>query len=241
MLGRHRLLRPISCHILWAVRDGIGGLMALSPQDILKKEFSVTLRRGYEKDEVDEFLLEVAKQLEAAQRSSQAATDPFAALGDQVGDVLRAANETAAKLRSQTEAEAATIRKRAADKALEIRREAQREAEEALAKARSEADTAVGQARADAARMREEAERVASELRADAERERQRIIGDAVQLHERLIAHEQDLRDRVSRIDEAMATIKDALAAPVEKIASASDDSEPAPAPPQDELHQASA
>ncbi|HWC13971.1 MAG TPA: DivIVA domain-containing protein [Actinomycetota bacterium] len=182
--------------------------MPITPEEVRNKEFAATLRRGYEKDQVDEFLALLADDYQKALDRAATASDPFAAMGQQVADVMRTADAAAGELRRRAEEEAANYRKRAADKALGIRKQAQEEAEQILATARAEADKIRSGAIAVADKTKGEAELLARDLLRSAEGEKSRIIGDAVALNERLTAYEQDLRDRVARATEAFDRIR---------------------------------
>jgi DivIVA domain-containing protein len=143
--------------------------MALSPEEIEGREFGLS-RRGYDRDEVDDFLLEVAdtvRQAEAAPtapageggpagddathplRSRIGAgrdTDEYALLGEEVAAVLRTADEGAARRKADAEAEATRIRE---------------------------------EAEAEANRMQDEADGYAHRLRTETETETERIRAEA--------------------------------------------------------------
>ena len=182
--------------------------MPITPEEVRNKEFSVTLRRGYEKDQVDEFLALLAEDYQNALSGSASSGDPFAEMGQRVAEILRTAETAAADVRKQADEEGVTFRKRAADKALAIRRQGQEEAEKMVASARAEADTILSEARSLAARLKEEAEQTAQRVRQAAAEERDRLLGDAAGLNERLVAYEKDLRERVRLADEALDMIK---------------------------------
>ena len=81
--------------------------MQLSPEEITSKQFQVALR-GYDKDEVDSFL----KDLAQAVREDQEASDEvvtFAQLGTHIAGIAEAAVEAAARVRADAEAWASTI------------------------------------------------------------------------------------------------------------------------------------
>ncbi len=183
--------------------------MPITPEEVRNKDFSATLRRGYEKEQVDEFLALLADDYQKALDRAAAASDPFAAMGQQVADVMRTADAAAGELRRRAEEDAASYRKRAADKALGIRKQAQEEAEQIVATARAEADKIRSDAVAVADKTKVDAELLARDLLRSADEEKSRIIGDAVELNERLTAYEQDLRDRVARATEAFDRIRD--------------------------------
>lgn len=182
--------------------------MPITPEEVRNKEFSVTLRRGYEKEQVDDFMTLLADDYQSALNRSTSTGDPYAAMGEKVAEILRSAEAAAADVRARADQEAATFRRRAADKALAIRKQGQDEAQQMVASARAEADTILSEARASAARTKEEAEQNAQRVRQAAAEARDRLLGDAAELNERLVNYEKDLRERVRLADEALEVIK---------------------------------
>jgi cell division initiation protein len=177
--------------------------MPLSPEDIQNKGFSVTLRRGYEKEEVDGFLAEIAeayREMVRAVSQAQEAADPYRNVGDEVTEILRAAKRSAEGTKTKAEQEATSVCKLADDKAREIREKAHKEAEAGLREARREADS-----------LRLQAERHAVDLRRDTERKRKEILDEAVAHHQRLVDYERGLARRVEAIEKILSAVRTEL------------------------------
>jgi len=170
----------------------------MEPEDIEGRDFFVGLR-GYDRDEVNTFLTEVASQYRAALaelemlRTRPPTTDPFEHLGANVTAILRSANETASGITASANEEADSIRASAEAAAEHIRREADEyagrvrdevaneteTARHALEDARAEAGRVVDDAREQAATIRAEAEQRAGDLVAEAEARATRMISEA--------------------------------------------------------------
>ncbi|HYP22886.1 MAG TPA: DivIVA domain-containing protein, partial [Actinomycetota bacterium] len=152
--------------------------MTITPDDLISKTFNMTLRRGYDKEEVDAFLIELAEDYRTAlQRAGSgggaaapSGADPFSAMGEEVTAVLRTAKESAEALRRKTEEEAEGIRRRAADKAIEVRKQAQDQATSMVDSAKKKAEQLTQDADRYAQETRSKADREASEARNQAER-----------------------------------------------------------------------
>jgi DivIVA domain-containing protein len=151
----------------------------VQPEDIEGREFFVGLR-GYDKDEVNAFLTEVAAELRSLQdeldevragggsgRGPAEARDDFEDLGANVAAILRTAKESASAMVTDAEGQAAQIRADA-----EAYAEARRQAADEYAESkRHEGD----EAHAQATQRANEAQEHANRLVHDAE-ERARII-----------------------------------------------------------------
>ena len=119
--------------------------MAILPEDVETKEFVVALR-GYDKDEVHDFLKAVAEELRSlrAGGSQGADDDHLKDLGEQVARVLATAHDAARRLQEHAESKAAELIHAAEVEAASIRTEANREAN----KLRKKASKVWGQVRA---------------------------------------------------------------------------------------------
>jgi cell division initiation protein len=107
----------------------------LEPDDLERKEFLVSLR-GYDREEVDEYLREVAEELRRRAASGpQAAavqvradpTDAYRQVGQETSKILIAAEETANEIRERAKAEAAQLVSDARAEADQVVRKAQAE------------------------------------------------------------------------------------------------------------------
>lgn len=154
--------------------------MTFSPDDITSRQFLIALR-GYDRDEVDSFLRELAADyqnlLEAGPRAGDggvdgaAAADPFEQLGSQVAAVIRSANESAEEHRAAAEREATEIRAAAERQAAEIRSAAEREAAGLRAAATEDANKTLEAAQGEFG--------AATEMRAAAEAESAAVLAAA--------------------------------------------------------------
>jgi DivIVA domain-containing protein len=183
-----------------------------SPDQIRRREF-VTTRRGYDPDQVREYLLQIAGQVEkleamarearleadAAQRS-QAETpkaDPYEQLGQRVAELIRSAEQEAER----------------------IRREARDEAEQITREARTDADRVRLDAQAKAEEAREEAERALREARDRADRtlaglttRRDALVGQLAAMQERLLGVARELEVAIDRDESSPVVIEEAPA-----------------------------
>jgi DivIVA domain-containing protein len=149
----------------------------LTPEEIRAQKFPVALR-GYEKEDVDAFLERVAEDYESAMTAFASAGDPYAAVGREVGDVLRSAKHSAQVLRDEAAAESGTLRREAAEEAVEVRRRAAEEAAATLEGAREkamalgrEAERLVKSAKDQAREARKQATEETDEMRRQASEE----------------------------------------------------------------------
>lgn len=194
----------------------------LRPDDIRSKTFPIVMR-GYDKEQVDAFIEELAAEYKELQRTRPATPpDPVESLGAEVTEVLRSARDAAESLQKRSQAEAEQIRKRAADKALEVRRKSQEEAErlvssataeskKKLADAEERASRAIKAAEDQASKIREETARDVSRIRDKARKEASDLLDDATTKHQRLVKHEEELRNKVGSAQEALQALKRAL------------------------------
>lgn len=166
--------------------------MPLTPEEIREQKFSINLR-GYEKEQVDAFLQQVAGDYEAAISAIASASDPYGALGKEVGSVLRSAQESAEKIRRDAEIEIRSQREAVTE-----------EATEALRQANEAATATLEEARDKAFHMTQDAERRAREAEEVAQTARQLAQDDAV-----------DIRRQAA--EEAAATL-DAAASKAEQL-----------------------
>jgi DivIVA domain-containing protein len=170
----------------------------LTPEHIRRREF-VTARRGYDAEQVRDYLEQVAIQVEemeamlqrarmeaeSAQRArSVPRSDPYERLAQRVVGVLRSADSEAEKVRRQATAEAEAILREARAEADRIRIEAQAGAEAA----RTEADRALRVAR-------ERADRTVSGLST----RRDELVGQLAQMQERLVGVAKELEEAIDR------------------------------------------
>lgn len=170
-----------------------------SPEQIRRREF-VTTRRGYDQDQVRDYLDLVASQVErmqdllrearreaeaaAAARSHAESADPYEQLASRLSGLIRAAE----------------------DEAERIRREAKDEAERVLREARTDADRIRLDAQSKAEEARESAERALREAREAADRtiagldlRRNALMEQITSMQERLLTAARELGSAIER------------------------------------------
>ncbi len=179
----------------------------LTPEEIEGRAFRAE-PDGYDRREVDAFLADLAASVRADRArlaASSAEGDPFAVLGQEVADILRATEQAAARKRAELETELGA-RRAEVDIALEeSRQRAEREHEQAkrlLVRAQQRADTIVAEAEEQArARIR----------RADVEA-RQRtdvVVERARRREERLVEAERAAAERIRALRAQLAAVLD--------------------------------
>jgi DivIVA domain-containing protein len=153
-----------------------------SPEQIRRREF-VTARRGYDPEQVRDFLERIADQVQkmqamiretrmeadaAARAGAELRTDPYERLAARWVDTLRAADEQAAAIRLEADGDARRATEEARAEADRIRTDAQAWAEEtraaaerALREARDEAERTI----ADLSSRRDQLTRQLAEMR----------------------------------------------------------------------------
>lgn len=230
-LGQTR--RTERAHIHALRQKTTGRERPVQPEEIEGREFFVGLR-GYDKDEVNAFLAEVAAELRSLQdeldevRAGGApaapaeARDDFEDLGANVAAILRTAKESASAMVSDAEGQAAQIRadaeayaearRHAADEYAEGKR---REGDEAYAEASQRAHDAQEHAN----RLVQEAEERARIIVADGEaRARQRVdalVADATQRLAETSRRSEELRSRLAETADELQLAVMALGEPI--------------------------
>ncbi len=165
----------------------------ISAEQIRRREF-VTIRRGYDPDQVRAYLEQLADQIELmrvllrdAQAEAQTALrrttaqprhDPYQQLGERVASVIREADQVAETIKTEAHRDAELVTRDARAEADRIRTDAQSKAEDA----RSQAETAVRAAR-------EEADRTIAGLST----RRDALVDQLASMQERLIGVARDL------------------------------------------------
>ncbi len=164
----------------------------ISADQIRRREF-VTIRRGYDPDQVRAYLEQLADQMEvmrsmmrearleaetAVRAAAEPRLDPYEQLAARVSNVIREADGAAEKIRTQALSDAEQVTNQARAEADRISTDAQARAEEA----RERADTAVRLAR-------EEADRTIGGLAT----RRDALVGQLASMQERLLGVAQDL------------------------------------------------
>jgi DivIVA domain-containing protein len=164
----------------------------ISAEQIRRREF-VTIRRGYDPDQVRGYLEQLADQIElmrvllrdaqaeaqsALRTTAQPRRDPYQQLGERVASVIREADQVAETIKTEAHRDAELVTRDARAEADRIRTDAQAKAEDA----RSQAETAVRAAR-------EEADRTIAGLST----RRDALVDQLASMQERLIGVARDL------------------------------------------------
>lgn len=200
----------------------------ISAEQIRRREF-VTIRRGYDPDQVRVYLEQLADQVElmrvllrdaqaeaetAARTTKVPRQDPYELLGERVASVIREADHVAETIRGEAHRDAEQVTREARADADRIRTDAQAKAEEA----RARADAAVRTAR-------EQADRTIAGLAT----RRDALVDQLASMQERLIGVARDLESamdvKVTLPD--IASIRDLLDEPAGPTASNGDGPEP--------------
>jgi DivIVA domain-containing protein len=186
----------------------------VTPEQIRRREF-VTTRRGYDVEQVRDYLDQLSKQVEQMEAMLRAAKlqagateraqagpkqDPYQQLSDRFAEVLRTTD-------------------READR---IRREAKEEADRILREARADADRIRLDAQSRAEQAREEAERALREARSQADRtiaglatRRDALVEQLAAMQERLLGVAHELEAAIERPEddaELLASLEAAAA-----------------------------
>jgi DivIVA domain-containing protein len=201
----------------------------MEPEDIEGREFFVGLR-GYDRDEVNQFLAELAAEhralLDELQGNAPVARDPFEDLGANVTAILRTANESATTITAEAEATATELREQAEQYAERVRQKADEDAlrilydaEDELGRRRTELDAeaerlqnAASETDAESERILEEARHHAREILERAHEEAGRLLNEA---DGRAATIEADAEERGRerarvRVEEAVFRLADA-------------------------------
>jgi DivIVA domain-containing protein len=180
-------------------------------QDSIERIRSATFpdaRRGYEKREVDRFLLSLAEWLEtggADQGRSDAVRRELERVGEETSKVLTEAHDVAERLRLQAEREVEGLTEGAQVHADRTRAEA----DKILAEAESVAETA-------AQKLRTDADAYATQTRTDADREAEETLSKARAAAKRVVeeanTRKQDIEwviaDLEARRDEVLGSLE---------------------------------
>ena len=192
----------------------------ISAEQIRRREF-VTIRRGYDPDQVRAYLVQLADQIElmrvllrdaqaeaqtARRTTEQPRQDPYQQLGERVASVIREADHAAEAITGEAHRDAERVTREARADADRIRTDAQAKAEEA----RSRAETAVRTAR-------QEADRTIAGLST----RRDALVDQIASMQERLIGVARDLESAmdVQFTIPDIPAIKDLLDEPAEGTA----------------------
>jgi cell division initiation protein len=153
---------------------------ALTPEEIKGADFSVALR-GYDRQEVEAFLEDVAAEVSLLKESSERAHQ---AVGEELGQLLQQAKDVADKVLSDAQSEAAALLQGAANEAAGLREEAEAYAKQVRVEADGEAASTRAEADQDAEQRISAADNKVRELNAGEAETRERIRALRVELEE---------------------------------------------------------
>jgi DivIVA domain-containing protein len=159
---------------------------ALTPDELANVTFPTTLR-GYDRDEVDAFMHKMRETMKEAER--QRAERLYAHMGEEIGDLLQHAKDSADHMKQEAESDAAKLRADAEASAGRTRDEAS-----------ADAHTMRADAEADAKKMREEAKADAADIRAAAADDAERRTKEADNRVRALEAEESEARSRIKAL-----------------------------------------
>lgn len=178
-----------------------------SPDTVRNKEFA-KIRRGYDPDQVHEYLNQVAGWIDQLERelrqartelstmSRRRATperDPYERLGARVAEIVRAAEQFAEQTRREATEEVTRQVAEARENAERQVTEAREGAEKALTEARGEAERMRREAKSEAQRLRVAADQAISRARGEAET----LLANLVQRRDALLGELSSYRERL--------------------------------------------
>jgi DivIVA domain-containing protein len=222
--------------------------MDLTPSQVASASFR-TVRKGFDPDEVAEFLQQAAKALEDSQQQATAMEARARAAVARLQEVTAAAEQPAAKAADSSAPDSADVVRVSADEAETISRTlvlAQRTADATVADARAEADRLLNESRSESeatldstremsaqlledarleARKVSEAERVAAENEVQSlVARREFLVGDVDQLEQFLIEQRERLRTAARQLEAMCERVPAGLGHVHPPALSASDD-----------------
>ena len=181
--------------------------------EIPHKEFTVVLR-GYDRDEVDQFLEQIEEAVqELVDRVGRRPAPGRVAewLGREVEAVLAAAEAAAIKVRTDADEAAETIRRHAEGDVVKAREEAESASADA-ARVRDAAEEEAGEirlkAQEEAERILREARLVAQRIENAAEGRREQILEDAEQRKRDLEEREREIHARIAALEETFGALR---------------------------------
>jgi cell division septum initiation protein DivIVA len=177
-----------------------------------------TVRRGYDPDQVLEYVTRLTDHLDALktevrrlqaelsqrdvtlEEQAPTAQDEYEGVGARVADLMRTFDQDVEKLRQDAEAEASRIVAEAKSEADRIQKEAERSHGEAAARAEqveTKARTEADKIRVDAQSKAEDVRLQAAETLREAKRESDKVLSSLASRHEALMEELRVIRDRM--------------------------------------------
>ena len=193
----------------------------ISAEQVRRREF-VTIRRGYDPDQVRGYLEQLADQIElmrvllrdaqaeaqsALRTTAQPRRDPYQQLGERVASVIREADQVAETIKTEAHRDAELVTRDARAEADRVRTDAQAKADRVRTDAQAKAEDARSQAETALRAAREEADRTIAGLST----RRDALVDQLAAMQERLIGVARDLESAMD-VEVAipdLASIKD--------------------------------
>jgi len=175
----------------------------ISAEQVRRREF-VTIRRGYDPDQVRGYLEQLADQIElmrvllrdaqaeaqsALRTTAQPRRDPYQQLGERVASVIREADQVAETIKTEAHRDAELVTRDARAEADRVRTDAQAKADRVRTDAQAKAEDARSQAETALRAAREEADRTIAGLST----RRDALVDQLASMQERLIGVARDL------------------------------------------------
>jgi DivIVA domain-containing protein len=185
------------------------------PRQIRGRRFA-RVRKGYDPDQVRDFLDEVATWLEqlesellSAQEEAESiarrpAPDPYAQLGSHVAELMRGAQEHATRVRREADEESSKQLAGAKQRSEEIRSEAQTQAKRIRMEAQDDAERLRREADEEGAQLRAEANAALERARAETEATLAGLAGERQRLLSEIRGARHRLASALTRLDEVL-------------------------------------
>ena len=173
--------------------------MPLTPDEVSKKKFSVVRGRGYNRSEVEQYLALVAEDYNAAiQKIAVAANVGMTTeedIASEIGELLRAASESAKRIKDK----------------------ARTEADGTMAKAETDARARIEEAEKKCDDLFQRSDAEAKKTLESSERQKSKLVTLAQERYGELLEHEKDLRLRIDGLQKLVAEMQAQLE-PLEQI-----------------------
>jgi DivIVA domain-containing protein len=173
--------------------------MPLTPDEVSKKKFSVVRGRGYNRSEVEQYLALVAEDYSAAiQKIAVAANVGMTTEDDiasEIGELLRAASETARRIKDK----------------------ARTEADGMMAKAEADARAQIEEAEKKRDDLFQRSDAQAKKTLESSERQKSKFVALVQERYGELLEHEKELRLRIDGLEKLVAEMRAQLE-PLEQI-----------------------
>lgn len=173
--------------------------MPLTPDEVSKKKFSVVRGRGYNRSEVEQYLALVAEDYSTAIQkiavAAGAGTTTEDDIASEIGELLRAASETARRIKDKARAEADSMMAQAEADARAQIEEAEKVRDDLFQRAESQVKKTID----------------------SSERQKSKFVALVQERYGELLEHEKELRLRIDGLEQLVAEMRAQLE-PLEQI-----------------------